>query len=102
MIAMLQFTALFMMLMNSLTVAQGLLKDIFASIGPLAKLFASSVKPGFKAALAVMMYWLVVYKFVKAQIMDVKAVRAHHLSIKHVCHTNLLTSSCVSNFDGAA
>ena len=56
MLAMLQFTALFMMLMNTLTVAQGLLKDIFASVGPVVALAASSVKPALKAALTVIMY----------------------------------------------
>ena len=74
MLAMLQFTALFMMLMNTLTVAQGLLKDIFASVGPVVALAASSVKPALKAALTVIMYWLVVYRFIKAKVVDVKPV----------------------------
>lgn len=77
MLASLQFTALFMMLMNSLTVAQGLLKDIFASVGPLLKMFASSVKPTLKAAIVVITYWLVVYKFIKKAIVDVKPVRVN-------------------------
>ena len=73
--ALLQFTALFMMLMNSLTVAQGLLKDIFASVGPLLKIFARSVKPTLKAAIVVITYWLIVYKFIKKAIVDIKPVR---------------------------
>ena len=64
-----------MMAMNTLTVAQGLLRDILASIGPLTKMFAKSVKPTVKAAIVVITYWLVVYKFIKAKITNVKPVR---------------------------
>jgi hypothetical protein len=80
MLALLQFTALFMMAMNSLTIAQGLLKDIFASVGPVLKIFAASVKPTLKAAIVVITYWLVVYKFVKKAIADVKPVRVLRLA----------------------
>jgi|EP01046_Picozoa_sp_COSAG06_P036646 hypothetical protein len=63
-----------MMLMNTLTVAQGMAKDIFSSVGPLVALFASSVKPALKAALIVLTYWLVVYKFIKEKVTDMKPV----------------------------
>ena len=80
MLASLQFTALFMMAMNSLTVAQGLLKDILSSVGPVLKIFAASVKPTLNAAFVVITYWLVVYNVVKKKIGDFKPVRVLHLA----------------------
>jgi hypothetical protein len=44
------------------------------------KIFAASVKPTLKAAIVVITYWLVVYKFVKKAIADVKPVRVLRLA----------------------
>jgi|EP01046_Picozoa_sp_COSAG06_P039414 hypothetical protein len=73
-----QWCALFMMSMNAITVAQGMVGQIVPAIGPVIKLFRSTAKPAFKAAFAVLTYWLVVYKFIKkAAGFDMGKVRIH-------------------------